>query len=369
MQILSLQRLTLSHFRNYASLRLDLTPQPVIITGCNGAGKTNILEAVSLLSPGRGLRNAALPEIDTQNGGMPWALATIAHTADGMREIGTGRMEGASKRIIKVDGQVMRGQTELASLLSVIWLTPQMDQIFIAASSLRRRFLDRLVLNFDPSHASHIARYEHAMRERARLLRVPRPDPQWLTILEQKMAAMGVTIAASRRQTVDYLTHTIATATSPFPKAQLALQGEVEEALEYKPALEVEEFFAARLLQLRPLDAQSGRTNMGIHRSDLAVTHGGKHIAAEFCSTGEQKALLISIILAEARARISWRQSVPILLLDEIIAHLDQSRRTALFDEILSMQAQSWITGTDETLFNPLKNSAQFLQIEDGRIQ
>jgi DNA replication and repair protein RecF len=369
MNILSLERLTLSYFRNYPSLRLELSPQPVIITGNNGAGKTNILEAVSFLSPGRGLRSSSLQEIDMQGGGHPWAVASVVHSTDGLREIGTGRLDSAgNKRLVKIDGQLMRGQTELSALFSVIWLTPQMDQIFISASALRRRFLDRLVFNFDPNHAQHMARYDHSMRERARLLKEPRPDPEWLTILEHKMAEMGGAIAASRRQTVEYLQQTINSTTSPFPKAGLALLGEIETALGKSPALEVEDYFRRELARLRSHDAMSGRTNLGIHRSDLSVTHSEKNMPAALCSTGEQKALLISIILAEAKARITWRHSVPVLLLDEIIAHLDSERREALLADILSMNAQAWITGTDERLFSELKNHAQFMRIEEGTL-
>ena len=366
MQLLSIKRLTLSHFRNYPSLRLDLTPQPVVITGSNGAGKTNILEAISFLSPGRGLRNAKLHEIDNQTQQEPWAVATIVESMHGTRDIGTGRME--AKRIVKIDGQTMRGQTELPTLFSVIWLTPQMDQMFISGAALRRKFLDRLVFNFDPDHASQVARYEYAMRERARLLKTPHPDSEWLTVLEHKMAETGIAIAASRKQTVEYLQQTIDNTVSPFPKAALSLAGDCEEALGTMPALEVEASLKEQLMWLRRKDAQTGHTNAGIHRSDLIVIHNEKQMPAELCSTGEQKALLISIILAEAKTRISWRHSVPVLLLDEIIAHLDSYRREALFADILAMKAQAWITGTDITLFSELKNHAQFLHIEQGKI-
>lgn len=372
MQHLSISRLQLHEFRNYKQLRLDVEPSPVILIGQNGAGKTNILEAISFFAPGRGLRNAALNEIDrkTGEGPHPWAVAATLRVGEELREIGTGRSGEAesNKRIVKLDGQLLRGHAELASCLSVIWLTPQMDPLFISAANVRRRFLDRLVYHFDESHASHILAYDHARAERAKLLKERRADPAWLTILERKMAETGVVIAAARVQSLAYVQQAIDTATGPFPKADLQIDGSIEAMLSTHPALQVEEYFSQELAASRLLDAKTGRTHIGIHRSDLLVTHRVKQMPAEACSTGEQKALLIAIILAEARARLTWHTSVPIVLLDEVVAHLDNEKRRALFAAIEDIGAQVWMTGTDNVLFEGMEGKAQFFKVEGGAV-
>lgn len=374
---LSISRLYLSNFRNYETLQLRLSPDPIVIIGSNGAGKTNILEAISFLSPGRGLRNARLNEIDrkTMQDTAPWAVSASVNTTEDTWEIGTGRAiinnntsEETNKRIVKLDGKPLKSHTELAAFLSVIWLTPQMDPLFLSTASGRRRFLDRLVYNFDSSHAAHMVAYEYARAERSKLLKERRHDSAWLTILERKMAETGVAIAASRMQSIEYVQQSIHNASSIFPKAILSIEGTLEQALNTSPALEVEEKFCHELAAFRPLDAASGRTNAGIHRSDLIVYHQEKQMPAVNCSTGEQKALLLSIILAEARARVAWHKSVPILLLDEVVAHLDDKRRRALFAEIEALGAQVWMTGTDRILFEGIKAQAQMLQIENGKV-
>lgn len=370
MQHLSISRLQLHDFRNYTQLRLTIDPAPVILIGQNGAGKTNILEALSFLSPGRGLRNAALGEIDRKSGEgqYPWTIAATVRAGGELHEIGTGRSGEAesNKRVVKLDGQLLRGHAELAGILSVIWLTPQMDPLFISAAGLRRRFLDRLVYHFDERHASHILAYDHARAERAKLLKERRADPAWLSILERKMAETGVVIAASRVQTIAYVQQAIDMAGGPFPKADLQIEGTIEAMLATHPALQVEEYFCQELAASRLLDAKMGRTNIGIHRSDLLVSHRVKNMPAASCSTGEQKALLIAIILAEARARLAWHKSVPIVLLDEVVAHLDKERRQALFDDIEDIGAQVWMTGTDNVLFEGMRQKAQFFRVGEG---
>lgn len=368
----SVRRLYLTNFRNYKQFCFEVDASSVVLTGANGVGKTNILEAVSFLTSGRGLRKATLDSIDhITDAGVavgPWAVAAQVMTCDGVVDIGTGREvttdTGRSKRIVKVDGEMMRGRDVLASLCTVIWLTPQMDGVFLEGASSRRKFLDRLVFHFDPRHATRVNAYEQAMRERARLLQQYNADPFWIAGLEQKMVESALAIAAARLETVALIQRTILSSDTPFPKAQIHVLGEVEkQILAGVPAVQIEVELTAQYKQARLEDARLGRTAIGVHRSDLHVFHLEKHMIAERCSTGEQKALLLSIVLAEARARARWRGSVPILLLDEVVAHLDEDRRCSLFEELESMGAQSWLTGTDKGLFAALEGKAQFLDV------
>ncbi|MBV9584223.1 MAG: DNA replication/repair protein RecF [Alphaproteobacteria bacterium] len=367
-------RLVLTDFRNYRSARLDLDGGPVVLTGPNGAGKTNLLEAVSFLSPGRGLRRARLADIDRHDltdepGASGWAVAAAIATSRGPVRIGTGReAEGGERRVIRIDGEPARSQASLAECLGVLWLTPQMDRLFVEGPGGRRRFLDRLVLGLDPAHAARVAAYEQAMRERARLLRDGPSDPAWLSALEEVMAQQGVAVAAARRDCVERLDRVCADSEGAFPRARLALIGTVEDWLAGVPALEAEDHFKRALAQNRAADAASGGATLGPHRSDLAVTYADKGIAAETASTGEQKALLIAIVLAQAALQRATRGEPPILLLDEVAAHLDESRRAALFEALAGLESQTWITGTDTTLFAPLRNRARFLSVADGAL-
>src|SRR5205814_4084109 len=299
-------RLVLTDFRNYRSARLDLDAGPVVLSGPNGAGKTNLLEAVSFLSPGRGLRNARLGEIDRRDGASEpgtsgWAVAATIMTRRESIRIGTGREpEGGERRVIRIDGEPARSQAALGERLSVLWLTPQMDRLFVEGPGGRRRFLDRLVLGLDPAHATRVAGYEQALRERARLLRDGPSDPVWLTAPEEIMAQQGVAVAAGRRDAVERLDQVCAAAEGAFPRAGLALIGTIEDWLGTMPALQAEEQFKAALASNRASDAAAGGAVLGPHRSDLAVTYADKGVAAETASTGEQKALLIAIVLAQA---------------------------------------------------------------------
>jgi DNA replication and repair protein RecF len=368
-------RLVLTDFRNYREARLTLGTEPVVLTGSNGAGKTNLLEALSFLAPGRGLRGAKLTEIDRRSEAgckssmCGWAVAAVVATRSGTLRVGTGRDGTAGeRRVVRIDGEPARGQAALGERLGVVWLTPSMDRLFLEGPSGRRRFLDRLVLGLDPAHGSHVAAYEQALRERSRLLRDGPPDPAWLAALEEVMAERGVAVAAARRDAVQQLARVCAEAEGPFPRARLKLIGMVEDWLETMPALSVEARFAAALAANRQSDAQAGGAAIGPHRSDLAVELAEKGIAAEFASTGEQKALLISILLAHARLQRAVRGEPPLLLLDEIAAHLDASRRAALFEALLRLDSQAWLTGTDEALFAPLRCEAQFLSVRDGNL-
>jgi DNA replication and repair protein RecF len=377
-------RLLLTDFRNYRSARLDLDPGPVVVTGANGAGKTNLLEAVSFLSPGRGLRHARLGEIDrrdgvTEPGAAGWAVAATVETRRGTIRIGTGRdaavdlqrtglSRGGERRVIRIDGEPARGQAALGERLGVLWLTPQMDRLFVEGPAGRRRFLDRLVLGLDPAHATRFAGYEQALRERSRLLRDGPADPVWLVALEEVMAQQGVAVAAGRRDAIERLDRMCATADGPFPRARLNLVGTIEDWLGAMPALEAEERFKAALVQNRAGDALAGGAALGPHRSDLGVVHGEKGIAAESASTGEQKALLIAILLAHAALQRASRGEPPLLLLDEVAAHLDATRRAALFEALVELESQVWITGTDAALFAPLRQSARFLSVAEGTL-
>lgn len=376
-------RLVLTDFRNYREARLTLDSEPVVLTGGNGAGKTNLLEALSFLAPGRGLRGARLGDIDRRATGVHavgptaaaggWAVAATVETGRGPLRIGTGRDPGAAgqsgeRRVVRLDGEPARSQAALAERLAVLWLTPAMDRLFVEGPSARRRFLDRLALGLDPEHATRVAAYEQAARERARLLRDGPADPAWLAALEEVMAAQGVAIAAARRELVRRLDQACAQGEGPFPRARLALLGAVEDWLETMPALAAEERLARALKEGRRQDALLGGAGIGPHRSDLAVSLREKGIPAEFASTGEQKALLISILFADARVLRALRGEPPLLLLDEVAAHLDPGRRAALFDLLPTQGGQAWLTGTEPALFAPLRASAQFMAVRDGAI-
>src|SRR3984893_7859972 len=368
-------RLVLTNFRDYRLARLTLGTEPVVLTGPNGAGKTNLLEALSFLAPGRGLRGAKLTEIDRRPGSgceapdLRWAIAAVVATQHGTLRVGTGRDSAANeRRVVRIDGEPARRQAALGERLGVVWLTPLMDRLFLEGPSGRRRFLDRLVFGVDPAHASRVNAYEQALRERSRILRDGPADPAWLAALEEVMAEQGVAVAAGRRETVQRLDRACAEAEGPFPRARLMLLGTVEGWLDVMPALAAEAEFASALAGNRQSDAQTGGARIRPHRSDLAVELAEKGIAAEFASTGEQKALLISIVLAHSTLQRAIRGEPPLLLLDEIAAHLDAGRRAALFEALLRLESQVWLTGTDQALFAPLRYQAQFLSANDGAL-
>ncbi len=365
---LSVARLATTRFRCYRSARLELDPRPVVLTGPNGAGKTNLLEAVSLLAPGRGLRRARLPEIDRRGDGGGWGVAATVETPDGRVEIGTGREAGGERRVVHIDGKPARGQTALADFVSALWLTPEMDRLFREGSHARRRFLDRLVYGFDPAHAGRVAAYDQAMRERGRLLRDGVADAAWLSALEETMATRGVAISAARLDMVQRLDRVLAESRGPFPGVALAVTGTVETWLGGAPALAAEDRLRAGLEASRSVDAQHGTTAVGPHRSDLEARHLAKDMPAANCSTGEQKAMLIAIVLAEARLQAAERAVAPLLLLDEVAAHLDEERRAALFDEVCGLAGQTWMSGTDAGLFAALDGRAQHYAVADATV-
>ncbi|WP_428669156.1 DNA replication/repair protein RecF [Reyranella sp.] len=375
---LAVRQLRLTDFRNYRQLRLDCELAPVVLVGANGAGKTNLLEALSFLVPGRGLRRARLDEVCRRSrrdeaGAAAWAVAATLDTPDGRVAIGTGlepaRSEGSLlRRVVRVDGRPAASQTVLGLHVAAVWLTPQLDRLFLDGASDRRRFLDRLVTALHPEHAGDAAAYENALRQRSRLLGEGNRDPHWFTALEDTMARHGVALAANRADTVQRLDAAARLGVGPFPRASLAMAGEIDGWVASMAALDAEDRLRATLAANRLRDAESGTTSVGPHRSDLAVRHLDLDLPAAEGSTGQQKAVLVSIALAHARLVALSRGRPPLLLLDEIAAHLDSERREALFDEVVALGAQSWMTGTDAELFKPLAGRAQLLRVADGSI-
>lgn len=370
-----LASLDLSRFRCYDTLRIENLPAGLVaLTGPNGAGKTNILEAVSLLAPGRGLRGAEPGEIQAKNHPPEqcgWAVSAELQTSFGPIRLGTGWDPATNRRLARIDGQPAKSRAAMADFLSVVWLTPQMDRLFLDSAGARRKFFDRLVFAFDPGHAGRVTRYENATAQRSKLLREGNAEPAWLGALETQMAETGTAIAAAR---VDFL-HRLRQACdaappgSPFPRAQPTLRGQIEESLNSgRKALGVEEDFRRALHAGREADARTGGAGTGPHRSDLLVHHIEKDMEAAQCSTGEQKALLIGLILAHARLIRAERGSPPVLLLDEVAAHLDAERRAALFEILSALGGQGWMTGTDAALFSALPVSARRLCVCDARV-
>ena len=352
-----LTRLALTDFRNHADAVLSPGARFTVLTGANGAGKTNVLEAVSLLAPGRGLRRAALSEMARQGG--PGGFAVAARLDD--VEVGTGTQAAApERRLVRVNGAAAPA-TRLAEWLTVLWLTPAMDRLFTEPAGERRRFLDRLTLALAPDHASHAQRYEAAMRERNRLLAGETPaDPDWLTALEARLAEHGAVLDANRRETVAALAgRTAASPDDLFARAGLTLEGETP--------VEPERLMRA-LREGRRRDAAAGRTLAGPHRTDLVVTHLAKGQAAALCSTGEQKALLLGLVLAHAGLAAERSGRAPVLLLDEVAAHLDEGRRRALFERLADV-GQVWLTGTERALFAGLPEDAVWVEVAEGRVE
>ncbi len=372
---LAITQLRLSYFRCYQDINLHLDDRAVVLTGSNGAGKTNILEALSFLSPGRGLRNAKIEDI-RQNTAKDesWAISFIAETPSGTIQIGTGEDRQNNRRVVKIEGDAQKSQTALTEYCSVVWVTPQMDRLFLDGSSIRRRFLDQVIFNFEPTHLGRLNKYDKVMRERSRLLRdygVNGADKIWLNSLEVTIAETALSIAAARLTMVERLQKACIENhhnTNIFPLPSISIDGWVENELQNNSALDVEDSFREMLKNNRERDAIVGGSEHGTHRSDFVVWHKEHNMIASQCSTGEQKGLLMAITLAHARLVKAERGFAPLLLLDEMIAHLDEGRRQTLFDMVLSLGGQCWMTGTDRNMFEPLKNKAQFLSVENACI-
>lgn len=375
----ALSALKLTGFRNYASLRLQLDGRPVVLVGPNGAGKTNLIEAISFLSPGRGLRRAALEDVAHRPAGGgrgtgAWAIAATLETDTGAVDLGTGVALGPegpeTRRSVRINQAPGRSADALLEYVRVIWLTPSMDGLFTGPASERRRFLDRAVYAIDAGHSSRVNAFEKAMRGRNKLLAEPYQDARWLDAVEAEMAELAVAIAAARRDWAGRIAALIGHGdpASPFPWAEIALEGTLEHWLDGHAASAVEDLYRAELAGERPRDAGAGRTLAGPHLSDLRVRHGPKQAAAETCSTGEQKALLIGLILAQARLTTRLTGETPILLLDEIAAHLDADRRAGLFDALDDLGCQTFMTGTDLAAFEALGDRAQFMAVRDATV-
>jgi len=379
---LRLKKISLTSFRNYDALRLEVKDaRLVVLAGANGAGKTNILEAVSLLAPGKGLRGAELGDMTARQAGAAplsaWAVAAELQNAAGDAvRIGTGldrRADGRQRRVVRIDGKDAGGQGALSAHVAAVWLTPQMDRLFLEGAAARRRFLDRLVFAHAPEHVTHLNRYEKNMRQRLKLLTdAGTHDPTWLDVLEQQMAADAVSVAAARQHLLARLTHHLAELSavqSLFPSPVMALSGKLDGLLAKSTALQVEENLRDALRRMRRLDAETGRTTEGAHRTDLAVFYAGKNMPADQCSTGEQKGLLVSIILAHALMMQAEKGFVPLLLLDEVAAHLDDARRAQLFAHLKALDGQVWLTGTDAAIFRDLGADAALFKLANGAVE
>lgn len=352
---LSIQSLSLSHFRSHRATRLVLDGRPVAIVGPNGAGKTNILEAVSLLSPGRGLRRAAVDDLVRRPEAIGWKISAALVGPGAGHEVETFS-EGGEARQVRIDGKAAP-QLALGRLLRVLWLVPAMDRLWIEPAEGRRRFLDRMVLSFFPDHAEAALAYDKAMRERNRLLKEEITDARWYGALEAQMAEAGAQLDANRRAALARLAAAQEGAETAFPRADLTLTHPDDWGAD----------LAQALAEGRRRDLAAGRTLLGPHRADLAGVYAAKGVPADQSSTGEQKALLLSLVLANARALKADLGAAPLLLLDEVAAHLDAGRRAALYDEIVALGAQAWMTGTEAGLFDSLGARAQsFAVVEQG---
>lgn len=372
------ERLALTDFRNYVSAKLELDSRPVVLVGDNGAGKTNLLEAVSLLAAGHGLRRSSYGEITRRDADDGWAVAARLHGGGQVTEIGTGLAgleEGASGRRVRIDGRRVSGSGALGQYVRVVWLTPAMDGLFMGPAGERRRFVDRLVLSLNPTHARENRRFERAMRQRNRAFETFERSDALFEGLEIEIAEAGVAIAAARLDLVMRLMGRIEVRREgaigeSFPWSKLALEGLLEGMLMSAAAVDVEDFYRARLAETRDRDRAAKRTLEGPHRSDLMVEFGPKSAPAKSCSTGEQKSLLVGLVLAHLElVKDSLAGQSPLLLLDEIPAHLDAERRGALFEEICRLGAQAWMTGTDAGVFAPLGEEAQMITVVDGGIR
>jgi DNA replication and repair protein RecF len=368
-------KLTLTNFRNYHAASLETGANTIVLLGPNGAGKTNLIEAISFLAPGRGLRRANLDEMAFSEGDGSWAVAAEIEGALGLATLGTGierpPEDGATTlRKCRIDREPVGSAAAFADHLRVVWLVPAMDTLFVGAPSERRRFLDRLALAVDAEHGSRVNALERSLRSRNRLLEEARPDAHWLDAVEHETAELAVAVAGQRVETVRRLNGVLASRKGfAFPPAEIALDGWMEKLIPEHPAIEIEERYRAVLRDNRPRDAAAGRTSDGPHLTDLTVIYADKGIAAVDASTGEQKALLIGLVLAHGRLIAEMTGFAPILLLDEIVAHLDPARRAALHVELAQLGGQVWMTGADPALFVEVADDAMIVNVASGRLE
>jgi DNA replication and repair protein RecF len=369
-------RLSLNNFRSYRAASLTAGERAVVLVGPNGAGKTNILEAISFFAPGRGLRRATLDEVAFSEGDGSWAVSAEVEGAFGLATLGTGieaphGEEQASARLYRIDREPAGSATDFAEHLRIVWLTPAMDGLFTGPASERRRFLDRLVLAVDASHSSRVSALERSLRSRNRLLEDAQADAHWLDAIEHETAELAVAVAALRAETMNRLQTALAEsrgAATTFPFAEIALKGWMEEAIASQTASEVERRYRAILRDSRGRDAAAGRTLDGPHLTDLHVVYGPKGIPASDASTGEQKAVLIRLVLAHGALLAGMTGHAPLLLLDEVVAHLDPGRRRALFEALAELGAQVWMTGADPQAFADVASAAQIVDVTPGHV-
>jgi DNA replication and repair protein RecF len=369
-----LRRIRLTNFRNYHTASVETDATMNVLVGPNGAGKTNLIEAISFLAPGRGLHRATLDEVAFSEGDGSWAVSAEIEGALGLATLGTGvdrpLDEGAVVRKFRIDREPVGSASAFADHLRVLWLVPAMDGLFTGAPSERRRFLDRLVLAVDAEHGSRVNALDRSLRSRNRLLEEPRPDPHWLDAVEHETAELAVAVASLRAETVQRLEAVLASRKeTAFPSAEIALDGWMEQLFPAHPASEIEERYRTVLRDNRPRDAAAGRTLDGPHLTDLKVVYAPKSVAAADASTGEQKALLIGLVLAHARLIADMTNHAPILLLDEVVAHLDPARRGALQGELRQLGSQVWMTGADPALFAEIDADARFVEVNSGRLE
>jgi DNA replication and repair protein RecF len=370
-----IHRLTLTHFRNYRAASLEARGDTVVLVGPNGAGKTNCLEAISYLSPGRGLRRAMLEDVADNQGDGSWAVSAEVEGALGLATLGTGidaptDEAPATARRCRIDREPVSSATAFGDHLRMVWLTPAMDGLFSGAASERRRFFDRLVLAIDSEHSSRVSALDRSLRSRNRLLEVRNYDDHWCDAIERETAELAVAVAATRGQTATKLAAVLRERgeASAFPSARIMLDGWMENALATEPATTVEDRYRQILRDSRARDAAAGRTLDGPHLTDLQVIYAPKGMAAREASTGEQKALLIGLVLAHAGLVAETTGIVPLLLLDEVVAHLDPDRRRALFDELAKLGARVWMTGADPAAFREIGARAEIFGVDSGRI-
>jgi DNA replication and repair protein RecF len=376
MRAARIRRLTLTNFRSYRAAQIEVAAGPIVLVGPNGAGKTNLIEAISFLAPGRGLRRATLDEVAFQEGEGSWAVSVDVDGALGLATLGTGieaptPESTALTRKCRIDREPAVSVAALSDHVRVIWLVPAMDALFSGPASERRRFLDRLALAVDAEHSGRVAALERSLRSRNRLLEEPRPDPHWLDAVEHETAEVAVAVAAQRAETVARLQQALKARDDPasvFPSGEIILKGWIEELARQRPAIEVEDRYRAVLKENRARDAAAGRTLDGPHLTDFSVTYAAKGIAAADASTGEQKALLIGLILAHAQLIAEMSGFAPLLLLDEVVAHLDPARRAALYGELEALGAQVWMTGADPAAFAEIEPRAQVFEVSPGRV-
>jgi DNA replication and repair protein RecF len=379
-----IRRLSLTNFRSYRSAGVTVDAEAVVLVGANGAGKTNLIEAISFLGAGRGLRWATLEEVTTRDldadeprvgsgATNTWAVSAEVEGSLGLVTLGTGIEagdDGTTARRCRIDREPVASAAAFADHLRVVWLVPAMDSLFVGAAGERRRFLDRLVLAIDSTHAGRVSALDRSLRSRNRLLEAPRPDPHWLDAIEHETAELAVAVAAARAETVARLVATLAARreADAFPTPSIAIEGWIEQLVTDHPAAEIEDRYRGVLRDNRARDAAAGRTLDGPHRSDLTVFYAPKGIPAREASTGEQKALLIGLVLAHATLVRDMTGTAPIILLDEVVAHLDPQRRAALLDALGRLGAQVWMTGADPAAFSAVAETVDILDIAPGTI-